>query len=120
MFELVEERRTVTLTALVSTQGRVYAHELNGRKYELERGLTEPLVVIDNDGELYLADGHHRVLAADQLDIEETDAYVIKSEQPIKLDMVKTARKENLTSIDDLDILDYAKHPLVETTKRSQ
>ncbi|WP_138005385.1 CBS domain-containing protein [Halalkalirubrum salinum] len=118
--ELDEERRTVDISSLVPTQGRVYADELDGRKYELDRGLAEPLVVIDNDGTLYLADGHHRVLAADQLGIDEMDAYIIKTKQPIKLGMAKTARKENLTSIDDIEILDYAKHPLIERTKRLQ
>ncbi|MEM4782176.1 MAG: CBS domain-containing protein, partial [Halalkalicoccus sp.] len=72
-----EERRTVSLSALVPTQGKVYADELEGRKYELEHRLAEPLVVIDVDGRLLLADGHHRVMAAAELDIEEMDAYVI-------------------------------------------
>jgi IMP dehydrogenase len=115
-----EERRKVKLDALIPTQARVYADELEGRRYELERGLAEPLVVIDNDGTLLLADGHHRVLAADRVGIDEMDAYVIVLDRPVELGMQRTAEKENLSSIDDIEVVDYARHPLVETTKRLQ
>ncbi|XVH30858.1 CBS domain-containing protein [Haloferacaceae archaeon DSL9] len=115
-----QERRRIRLSDLTPTQGRVYADELEGRRYELDRGLAEPLVVIDNGGTLYLADGHHRVLAADKLAVDEMDAYVIVIDEPIDLGMAKTARKEGLESIADIEIVDYARHPLVETTKRLQ
>src|SRR6056297_3255752 len=118
--ELTEERRTVSLSELTPTQGRVYADELEGRRYELERGLAEPLVVIDNGGMLLLADGHHRVLAADRLGIDEMDAYVIVIDREIELGMADTAKKEELEQIDDIDVVDYARHPLVKTTKRLQ
>ncbi|MFC7006954.1 CBS pair associated ParBc domain-containing protein [Halalkalicoccus salilacus] len=115
-----EDRYDVSLSNLVPTQGKVYADELEGRRYELERGLAEPLVVIDVDGRLLLADGHHRVMAAHSLDIDEMDAYVIVIDEEIELGMERTARKEGLTSIDDIDVVDYARHPLVETTERLQ
>ncbi|WP_233741010.1 CBS domain-containing ParB/RepB/Spo0J family partition protein [Halobaculum saliterrae] len=124
-----EDRREVELADLLPTQARVYADELEGRRYELERGLAEPLVVIDNpsasgevedDGRLVLADGHHRVMAAHRLGIEEMDAYVIAIADHVELGMEKTARKEGLQSITDIDVVDYARHPLVETTKRFQ
>ncbi|SIR75661.1 CBS domain-containing protein [Natronorubrum thiooxidans] len=118
--ELEQERRTVPLADLTPTQGRVYADELEGRRYELEHGLAEPLVVIDNNGTLLLADGHHRVLAADRLDIDEMDAYVIVIDQEVELGMANTAAKEELEQIDDIDVVDYARHPLVQTTKRLQ
>ncbi len=118
--ELSQERRTVPLYDLTPTQGRVYADELEGRRYELEHGLAEPLVVIDNNGTLMLADGHHRVLAADRLNIDEMDAYVIVVDQNIDLGMAKTAAKEELEGIEDIDVVDYARHPLVETTERLQ
>ncbi|WP_435124846.1 CBS domain-containing protein [Halobaculum sp. D14] len=118
--EVDEERRTVDLSELVPTQARVYADELEGRRYELERGLSEPLVVIDNDGTLVLADGHHRVKAAARLDVDEMDAYVIVIDDAVDLGMLKTAEKEGLETIDDIDVVDYARHPLVETTKRFQ
>ena len=115
-----QERRTVAIRSLIPTQARVYADELEGRKYELERGLAEPLVVIDNNGTLLLADGHHRALAADRIDIEEMEAYVIVIDDPVELGMQRTAENEGLSSIDDIDIVDYARHPLVETTRRLQ
>jgi IMP dehydrogenase len=118
--EVRQERREVPLDALVPTQARVYADELEGRRYELERGLAEPLVVIDNDGRLLLADGHHRALAADRLDVDEMEAYVIVLPQSVELGMAKTAEKEGLRTIDDVSVVDYARHPLVETTKRLQ
>jgi IMP dehydrogenase len=118
--ELREERREVPLHDLTPTQGQVYADELEGRRYELERGLAEPLVVIDNDGKLLLADGHHRVLAADRLDIDEMDAYVIVVDEEVELGMERTARNEGLETLEDVEVVDYARHPLVETTERLQ
>jgi len=91
---------------------------LEGRQYELERGLAEPLVVIDNGGDLLLADGHHRVKAADRLDVDRMDAYVIVLDEVVDLGMATTARKEGLASIDDIDVVDYAHHPLVEKTQQ--
>jgi len=118
--ETRQERRRVKLADLIPTQTKVYADELEGRIYEIERGLAEPLVVIDAGGTLYLADGHHRVLAAERLDIEDMDAYVIVVDASVELGMARTAAKEGLTSLSDVRVVDYARHPLVETTKRLQ
>ena len=122
--EIEQERRQVELAHLVPTQEQVYADELDGRRYELERGLAEPLVVIDipggDAGGLYLADGHHRVLAADQLDIDEMEAYVIAAAEPIELGMARTAAEEGLSSIDDVSVVDHSRHPLVKTTTQLQ
>ena len=118
--EARQTRRRVRLDELTPTQSKVYADELEGRIYELERGLAEPLVVIDANGTLYLADGHHRVLAADRLSIEEMDAYVIVVDEPVELGMARTAEKEGLRTLADVRVVDYARHPLVETTKRMQ
>lgn len=117
---LSEERRMVRLRELVPTQTKIYADELEGRKYELERGLAEPIMVVDNAGTLYLADGHHRVLAADRLGIEQMEAFVIVVDDPIDLGLKRTAEAEQLSSIDDIEILDYARHPLAEKTQRFQ
>jgi len=113
-----QERRTVSLSALTPTQQKVYADELEGRSYELQNGLAEPLVVIDNGGDLLLADGHHRVLAARRLGIEEMDAYVIVLEEPVELGMAETASESGLETVDDIQVVDYARHPLVETIER--
>ena len=115
---LRRERRTVALEDLVPTQRTVYADELEGRQYELQEGLAEPLVVIDNAGELLLTDGHHRVKAAQQVGIEEMDAYVICTDEPVDLGIARTARESGLTSLADVEVVDYAHHPLVETTER--
>ncbi|WP_158057406.1 CBS pair associated ParBc domain-containing protein [Halorussus halophilus] len=118
--EVHQTRREVPLAELTPTQGKVYADELEGRTYELRRGLAEPLVVIDTDGDLLLADGHHRVMAANRLDVEEMDAYVIVVDKEVELGMEKTAEKEGLETLEDINVVDYARHPLVETTKRLQ
>ena len=118
--DLDEERREVAIAELTPTQARVYADELEGRQYELEHGLAEPLVVIDNGGTLYLADGHHRAMAAREAGIETMDAYVIVPQTTVDLGMAKTAEKEGLSVVGDIEIVDYARHPLVETTKRLQ
>ena len=118
--EARSERRTVRLEALTPTQGKVYADELEGRRYELERGLAEPLVVVDAGDELLLADGHHRVTAAQTLGIGEMEAYVIVIDEPVELGLSKTAESENLASVEDIESVDYAHHPLVETTQRLQ
>jgi len=115
---VTQERREVPLASLTPTQAKVYADELEGRRYELDRGLAEPLVVIDNDDDLLLADGHHRVKAAARLGIDTMDAYVIVLSQPVELGMAKTAEKENLHAIDDIAVVDYAHHPLVQKTHR--
>lgn len=118
--DLDQERREVELDELTPTQAKVYADELEGRRYELEHGLAEPLVVIDNGGELYLADGHHRVMAANKTGLEEMDAYVIALDEAVELGMATTAENEGLDSLEDVEIVDYARHPLVERTKRFQ
>jgi predicted transcriptional regulator len=115
-----EERREVDLSALTPTQGKVYADELEGRKYELERGLAEPLVVVETPEDCLLADGHHRVKAATDLGIESMDAYLIVIDEAVDIGMAKTAEKENLETVSDIEAVDYAHHPLIETTQRLQ
>jgi len=118
--DIHEERRTVSLGDLVPTQATVYGDELEGRSYELKRGLAEPLVVIDNGGDLLLADGHHRVLAARQLEFTEMEAYVIVLDERVELGLARTAEREGLSSVEDIEVVDYARHPLVETIERLQ
>jgi len=60
------------------------------------------------------------VKAADRLDIDEMDAYVILLERRVDLGMAETAEKADLETIDDIEEVDYAHHPLIETTKRLQ
>jgi len=115
-----QERREVALDRLRPTQSKVYADELEGRRYELEHGLAEPLVVIDDGAGLLLADGHHRVKAAERLGVEEMEATVLVVDEPVELGMARTAEKEGLDELADVEVVDYARHPLVETTERLQ
>jgi len=139
------ERREVALADLTPSQDTVYADELEGRVYELERGLAEPLVVVDNRGTrppdqatvqafeggdsgesaladpadgLVLADGHHRAMAARRLDVDEMDAYVIVLGERVDLGLAKTAWEGGLDSFEDVTVEDAARHPLVERTER--
>jgi CBS domain-containing protein len=111
-------RQTVNINELVPTQPKVYADELDGRIYELKKGLAEPIVVIKKPHKLMLVDGHHRVIAAKKLGIETMDAYVILVGDEVALGMEKTAESSGLHTLSDIKILDYAKHPLIEVTKR--
>ena len=111
-------RESVNIDELVPTQPKVYADELDGRIYELKKGLAEPIVVIRKTNKLILVDGHHRVIAAKKLGIKSMDAYVIPVSDEIHLGMEKTAMSSGLHTLSDIKILDYAKHPLIEITKR--
>ncbi|MCZ7357472.1 MAG: CBS domain-containing protein [Candidatus Methanoperedens sp.] len=111
-------RETVNIDELVPTQPKVYADELDGRIYELKKGLAEPIVVIKKSNKLILVDGHHRVIAAKKLGIKSMDAYVIPLGDNVQLGMEKTAASAGLHTLSDVKILDYAKHPLIEITKR--
>jgi IMP dehydrogenase len=67
---------------------------------------------------LILVDGHHRAIAARKMGIKTLDAYVIEVNEDIELGMERTARAMNLRSLDDIQVLDYARHPLVAITHR--
>jgi CBS domain-containing protein len=111
-------RERVNIDELIPTQPKVYADELDGRIYELKKGLAEPIVVIKKPHKLILVDGHHRVIAAKKLGIKSMDAYVIPLGDNVHLGMEKTALSAGLHTLMDIKILDYAKHPLIEVTKR--
>ncbi len=115
--EVEEERREVPVDRLTPTQDKIYADELDGRIYELERGLAEPLIVIECGDDLLLVDGHHRTMAAERLGIEDMDAYVIVVDADVELGIAKTAERSGLESLDDVEVIDYAPHPLIEATQ---
>lgn len=112
------KREVVPIEKLLPTQSRIYEDELEGRIYEIKKGLAEPLIVVRKPGRLILVDGHHRAIAARKLGIKALDAYVIEINEDIELGMERTARAMNLRSLDDIQILDYARHPLVAITHR--
>jgi len=116
--ELREERREVPIDELVPTQDKIYADELDGRSYELKRGLAEPIIVVSRGDRLILVDGHHRSIAANRLGIETMDAYVIVVNDEIEeLGLEKTAQESGLSTLEDVDVVDYARHPLIEATR---
>jgi len=112
------KREVVPIDELLPTQSRIYEDELEGRMYEIKKGLAEPLIVVRRPGKLILVDGHHRAIAAKKMGIKSLDAYVIEVNEEIELGMERTARAMNLRSLDDIQVLDYARHPLVAITHR--
>lgn len=112
------KREVVPIDKLVPTQSRIYEDELEGRIYEIKKGLAEPLIVVRKPGRIILVDGHHRAIAARKLGIKALDAYVIEVNEDIELGMERTAKAMNLRTLDDIQILDYARHPLVAITHR--
>ncbi|NYT06637.1 MAG: CBS domain-containing protein [Methanomicrobiales archaeon] len=112
------KREAVEIDQLIPTQSRIYEDELEGRMYEIRKGLAEPLIVIRRPGKLILVDGHHRAIAAKKLGIRVLDSYVIEVNEDIELGLERTARAMKLHSLDDIQVLDYARHPLVAITHR--
>ena len=112
------DRGTVPIRDLLPTQSKVYEDELEGRIYEIKKGLAEPIIVVKRPGRTILVDGHHRAVAAMKLGITALDAYIIDIREDIELGMERTAHAMNLRTLDDVQILDYARHPLVAITQR--
>ena len=107
----------VKTSDLRPTQDRVYADELEGRIYELKRGLAEPAIVVKTGDRWILVDGHHRAVASKQLGCESIDSYVIDLNQDLKLGMEKTADKSGIYTFEDIEIIDDAQHPLIAITE---
>jgi len=110
-------RMKVPIGKLRPTQNKIYADELQGRTYELKRGLAEPAIVVGVGDRFILVDGHHRTVAALKLGYDEIDSYVIKLDEDIKLGMEKTADKEGIFAFGDIEVIDDAQHPLIALTE---
>ena len=110
----------VETNKLRPTQDKVYADELEGRAYELEKGLAEPAIVVKTGNRWILVDGHHRAVASKQRGYETVDSYVVDLGQDIKLGMEKTADKAGIRTFDDIEIIDDDKHPLIALTESIQ
>jgi len=108
----------VPVRNLHPTQSRIYMDELEGRIYELKRGLAEPIIAIKLPGRTLLVDGHHRAVAAQRMGIKVLEAYIITITEDIELGLERTARKLNLEKIADIEVMDYIRHPLVAGTHR--
>lgn len=111
-------REMVEIDTLLPTQAKIYEDELEGRVYELKKGLAEPLIVVKRPGRYILVDGHHRAVAAKRLGIRRLDAYIIELDEEIELGIERTARALDLKTLDDIKVLDYARHPLMALTHR--
>jgi len=112
------KREKVKVDELKPTQPKIYADELQGRIYELERGLAEPLIVVEKPGKKLLIDGHHRVVAAKKLGIKEIDAFVLKFNEDVPLGIERAAKLTKLKSINDIKVIDGLPHPTIELTRR--
>ena len=111
-------RGTVPISDLLPTQSKIYEDELEGRIYEIKKGLAEPIIVVKRPNRIILVDGHHRAVAAKKLGITALDAYIIEISEDVELGMERTANAMNLRTLDDIQVLDYARHPLVALTHR--
>lgn len=111
-------RGIVPVKDLLPTQSKIYEDELEGRIYEIKKGLAEPIIVVKRPGRTILVDGHHRAVAAKRLGISALDAYIIDINEDVELGMERTAAAMNLKTLDDIQVLDYARHPLVAITHR--
>lgn len=110
-------KEKIKTSELKPTQDKVYADELQGRTYEIEKGLAEPIMAVKTGDHKYLVvDGHHRLVASAQMGNTEISAYVITMDKPIKLGIEKTAEKNGIHSIEDIDIIADAQHPLIAIT----
>ena len=96
----------VKVKDLIPTQIKVDTLELQGRKYELKKGLAEPIIVIKSKGGTVIADGHHRAVAAHESNIKELKAYVIIPDVPIEFGLERGARKYGLKSVEDIQIVE--------------
>lgn len=112
---LIKEK--VSISNLKPTQDKVYADELEGRTYEIERGLAEPIIVVKINNHKYLVvDGHHRLVASYRMGNDKITAYVITLSKTIKLGIEKTAEKNGIFSLNDIEIIADAQHPLIAIT----
>jgi len=111
------KRQKVSTDDLRPTQDRIYADELQGRTYELKRGLAEPAIVVKSGNRYILVDGHHRAVAARKLGCNKIDSYVIDLNKDLELGMERTADKAGIHSFDDIEIIDDDQHPLIAITE---
>ncbi len=114
-------RGLVPLDRLTPTQWKVFEDELEGRRYELERGFAEPVLVVQKGETWLLVDGHHRALVAKEMGLAQLQAFVLTCDRPEEFAAKETgfervAAEHHLRSIADIEIDRSAHHPLVEVT----
>lgn len=107
--EILINEEKVYVQNLIPTQSTIHMDELQGRIYEIQKNLNEPIVVLRTNSGDYIIDGHHRAVAAAKLNIKEIAAYVLTSKKPIKFGHEETANKLNLKCLDNIEIIDDEK-----------
>jgi CBS domain-containing protein len=119
--EFSVHRGLVPIDRLTPTQWKVFEDELEGRRYELERGFAEPVLVVQKGEKWLLVDGHHRALAAQEMGLAQLQAFVLTADRPEEFAGKETgferlAAEHHLRTIADIEIDRSAHHPLVEVT----
>jgi CBS domain-containing protein len=114
-------RGLVSIASLKPTQWKVYEDELEGRRYELERGFAEPVLVVEKGAQWILVDGHHRALAAREMGLANLQAFILSSEKPeefarLEIGLERVAKEHHLLSLDSIEIDRASHHPLIEIT----
>lgn len=114
-------RGLVPIAKLTPTQWKVFEDELEGRRYELERGFAEPVLVVQKSDTWILVDGHHRALAAREMGLAQLQAFILTCDKPnefqgLEIGLERLAREHNLRSLSDIEIDRSSHHPLIEVT----
>lgn len=113
-FRVRLRRERVPVETLIPTQAKIYADELQGRIYEIERGLAEPVIVVRTPVRSLIVDGHHRAVAAHRLRRRTVDAYIFDLDR----DRPTGLEGPPLRSLGEMRVVDDAAHPLVALTER--
>ncbi|MDR2866226.1 MAG: CBS domain-containing protein [Methanomassiliicoccaceae archaeon] len=109
----------IPLNEALPTQKEVFMDELTGRMYEIKRGLNEPLIVVKRIRGYLIVDGHHRVMAARKMGARTFNAVILEPDNyDVTLGLERTAEKWGLRSLDDVNIIEGAKHPFIEMTTK--
>src|SRR5208282_3039576 len=114
-------RGLVPISRLTPIQWKVFEDELEGRRYELERGFAEPVLVVQKGEEWILVDGHHRALAAREMGLTQLQAFILTCDRPEEFATKETgferiAKEHHLTTVEDIEIDRASHHPLIEVT----
>jgi IMP dehydrogenase len=114
-------RGLVPIAHLTPTQWKVFEDELEGRRYELERGFAEPVLVLQRGDVWILVDGHHRALAAREMGLTQLQAFILTCDRPEEFARQETgferlAREHHLANVADIEIDRSSHHPLIEVT----
>jgi CBS domain-containing protein len=114
-------RGLVPIQQLTPTQWKVFEDELEGRRYELERGFAEPVLVLQKGDAWILVDGHHRALAAREMGLTQLQAFILTCDRPEEFakevtGFERVAEDHHLRTVGDIEIDQSSHHPLLEVT----